>query len=192
MYVYVHCYTFTFKFIYSYSLHMISSLYEPVIWSVFQTFKLFEKLADHDRERLLTELRRKEESQCVPPVAQELEISDESHKQPEEQRVEAAQLESSSSNAVEGSPQATVCTSSETSSSGGGAPAQASAASKGSDQWVKQSSYFFNVIISSHKFKNALSCSAFTSVIIGLNIPIYYTNIHVINQNGTNIKYVFR
>ncbi|TWW66220.1 nudC domain-containing protein 3 [Takifugu flavidus] len=111
---------------------------------VLKTFKLFEKLADHDRERLLTELRRREESQCVPPVAQELEISDESHKEPEKQRVEAAQLESSSANAVEGSSQVTVCSSSETSggggggggcgSGGGGAPAQASAASKGSDQ----------------------------------------------------------
>ncbi|XP_029693095.1 nudC domain-containing protein 3 isoform X7 [Takifugu rubripes] len=107
---------------------------------VLKTFKLFEKLADHDRERLLTELRRRDESQCVPPVAQELEIS-ESHKEPEEQRVEAAQLESSSANAVEGSSQVTVCSSSETGSSGsgggssgGGAPAQASAASKGSDQ----------------------------------------------------------
>ncbi|TNM92084.1 hypothetical protein fugu_019096 [Takifugu bimaculatus] len=85
---------------------------------VLKTFKLFEKLADHDRERLLTELRRREESQCVPPVAQELEISDESHKEPEEQRVEAAQLESSSANAVEGSSQVTVCSSSETSGSG--------------------------------------------------------------------------
>lgn len=94
----------------------------PVIGSVFQTFKLFERLAEQDRERLLTELRRREESQSVPSAVQELEITDESHKVSEEQSSEAAKAESTS------------CSSSGSSSSGGGVPDQASAASKDSDQ----------------------------------------------------------
>lgn len=101
-----------------------------MIRSVFQTFKLFEKLAEHDRERLLTELRRREESQCVPPAVQELEITDESHKVSEEQSKEAAQAESSSVNAADVSSQVKACSSPERSS----VPDQASAASKDSDQ----------------------------------------------------------
>ncbi|XP_035524258.1 nudC domain-containing protein 3 [Morone saxatilis] len=42
---------------------------------VFQTFKLFEKMADHDRERQLSELQKREESRSVPPAVQELEIA---------------------------------------------------------------------------------------------------------------------
>uniref|UniRef100_UPI0037E81FA1 nudC domain-containing protein 3 n=1 Tax=Semicossyphus pulcher TaxID=241346 RepID=UPI0037E81FA1 len=60
---------------------------------VFKTFKVFEKVAEHDRERKLSELRRREESRCVPPPAvQELEISAE---ETEEQSTEAAQTEKS-------------------------------------------------------------------------------------------------
>lgn len=99
--------------------------------SVFQTFKLFEKLADHDRERLLTELRRREESQCVPPAVQELEISDESPDVPKEQSNEAVQSETSSMNATDVTSEVTARSSAETSSS---TPNQASAASKDSDQ----------------------------------------------------------
>lgn len=103
-----------------------------VIGSVFQTFKLFEKLAERDRERLLTELRRREESRCVPPAVQELEITDESHKDPEEQSSEAVQAESSSDNTADVSSQAKTGSLSERSSSS--VPDQASAASKVSDQ----------------------------------------------------------
>lgn len=98
----------------------------PVIRSVFQTFKLFEKLAEHDRERLLTELRKKEESQCVPPAVQELEITDESHKVSEEQSKEVVQAESSSVNAADVSSQVEA-RSERTSSS---VPDQASTASE--------------------------------------------------------------
>ncbi|CAJ1070020.1 nudC domain-containing protein 3 [Xyrichtys novacula] len=63
---------------------------------VLKTFKLFEKMAEHNRERQLSELRRRqEESQCVPPPAvQELEIAAE---ETEEQSSEAAQQAESSS-----------------------------------------------------------------------------------------------
>lgn len=55
---------------------------------VFKTFKLFEKLAEHDRERQLSELQKREESQCVPPAVQELEISAEPPEESEEQSTE--------------------------------------------------------------------------------------------------------
>ncbi|XP_078127069.1 nudC domain-containing protein 3 [Sander vitreus] len=58
---------------------------------VFKTFKLFEKLAEHDRERQQSELQKREESQCVPPAVQELEISD----QPPEEREEPSTEERS-------------------------------------------------------------------------------------------------
>ncbi|XP_034565418.1 nudC domain-containing protein 3 [Notolabrus celidotus] len=62
---------------------------------VLKTYRLFEKVADHDRERKLSELRRKQESQCLPPAAiQELEIAAE---ETEEQSTEGAQAQSSSS-----------------------------------------------------------------------------------------------
>lgn len=104
-----------------------------MIQSVFQTFNLFEKLAEHDRERLLTELRRREESQCVPPAVQELEITDESHKDSEEQGSEAVQAEGSSVNAADVSCQAKARSSSEKSGNSSVAD-QASAASKDSEQ----------------------------------------------------------
>lgn len=122
---------YLFKCIYS---SKCSSCNIPVIWSVFQTYKLFEKLAEHDRERLLTELRKREESQRVPPAVQELEITDESHKVSEEQSSEVVQAEGSSENASDVSSQVKARSSSERSSS----PDHASAASKDSDQWVKQ------------------------------------------------------
>ena len=58
--------------------------------SPLQTFKLFEKLAEHDRERHL-----REESRSVPPAVQELEIATE---ETEEQSTE----ESCPSQAVDG------------------------------------------------------------------------------------------
>lgn len=63
---------------------------------VFKTFKLFEKLADHDRERRQSELQKREESRSVPPAVQELEISAEPPEGTEERSTEAAQTESSS------------------------------------------------------------------------------------------------
>ncbi|XP_040014245.1 nudC domain-containing protein 3 isoform X2 [Xiphias gladius] len=60
-----------------------------------RTFKLFEKLAEHDRERQLSGMPKSEESRCVPPAVQELEVVTEPQEEREEQSAEAAQMESS-------------------------------------------------------------------------------------------------
>ncbi|KAL7376142.1 hypothetical protein ABVT39_001930 [Epinephelus coioides] len=92
---------------------------------VFKTFKLFENLADHDRERQLSELQKREQSQCVPPAVQELEVAAE---ETEEQSTEAAQTESSPSDAggvtAPASSEATVSPQPGDSSSGSGQVAQ--------------------------------------------------------------------
>ncbi|XP_023268212.1 nudC domain-containing protein 3 [Seriola lalandi dorsalis] len=62
---------------------------------VLKTFKLFEKVAEHDRERQLSERQKREESRCVPPAVQELEVATEPREQPQEPSTEAAQEESS-------------------------------------------------------------------------------------------------
>nr|XP_020511959.1 nudC domain-containing protein 3 [Labrus bergylta] len=62
---------------------------------VLKTFKLFEKVAEQDRERQQSEVRRRQERRCVPPpVVQELEVSTE---ETAGQSTEAAQAESASS-----------------------------------------------------------------------------------------------
>ncbi|XP_026211482.1 nudC domain-containing protein 3 [Anabas testudineus] len=58
-----------------------------------KTFKLFEKLAEQDRERL-SELQKREETRCVPPAVQELEVTAEPE-ETGEQSSEAAPMESS-------------------------------------------------------------------------------------------------
>lgn len=50
---------------------------------VLKTFKLFEKLADHDRER-----KRRAESRSLPPAVQELEVSSEPQEEPSKQATE--------------------------------------------------------------------------------------------------------
>lgn len=80
---------------------------------VLKTFKLFEKVADHDRERQLSELQKREESRCVPPAVQELEIAAEPPEGAEECSTEAAQTASSPS-------EATISPQPDSSSSGGG------------------------------------------------------------------------
>ncbi|XP_073334812.1 nudC domain-containing protein 3 [Pagrus major] len=91
---------------------------------VFKTYKLFEKLADHDRERQQSELQKREESRSVPPAVQELEINAEPPEGTEEQSTEAAQTESCSLEAGDVSTEATVSSqpssSSSSSSSGPG------------------------------------------------------------------------
>eukprot|EP00064_Thunnus_orientalis_P015048 superscaffoldBa00002719_g15097 len=62
---------------------------------VLKTFKLFEKVAEHDRERHLSELQRREESKSVPPAVQELEITSGPQEETKEQSAEEAQMESS-------------------------------------------------------------------------------------------------
>ncbi|XP_010772474.1 nudC domain-containing protein 3 [Notothenia coriiceps] len=64
---------------------------------VLKTFKNFEKLADQDRERQLSEVQRREQSRCVPPALQELEVAEETV----EQSSEEAQTESSPSDAAD-------------------------------------------------------------------------------------------
>ncbi|KAM7368541.1 hypothetical protein PAMP_012875 [Pampus punctatissimus] len=62
---------------------------------VLKTFKLFEKVAEHDRERRLSELQKKEESRSVPAAVQELEISSTPQEETEEQSEEAPKMKSS-------------------------------------------------------------------------------------------------
>ncbi|KAK1884376.1 NudC domain containing protein 3 [Dissostichus eleginoides] len=64
---------------------------------VLKMFKNFEKLADQDRERQLSEVQRREQSRCVPPALQELEVAEETV----EQNSEEAQTESSPSDAAD-------------------------------------------------------------------------------------------
>lgn len=98
---------------------------------VLKTYKLFEKMAEHDRERQLSELRRRQESQCVPPPAvQELEVTAE---ETAEQSAEAAQAQSSSSvpnvSASASSEATGGCEADSSSSSGSGQSSQGAAAS---------------------------------------------------------------
>lgn len=59
-----------------------------------QTFRLFEKLAEQDRARALSELQRREESRCVPPAVHELEVTAEPGEDTkEEQGAEEVQVE---------------------------------------------------------------------------------------------------
>lgn len=65
-------------------------------------------MSDQDRERQLNELQNREESRCVPPAVQELEITAEPPEGTEEQSTEAPQTESSSSDVGDVSAEATV------------------------------------------------------------------------------------
>ncbi|KAK7895458.1 hypothetical protein WMY93_020783 [Mugilogobius chulae] len=58
---------------------------------VLKTFRLFEKVAERDRERQLSELQRREESRSVPAAIQELEVSSESQEEPPHPSTEEAQ-----------------------------------------------------------------------------------------------------
>ncbi|XP_053195516.1 nudC domain-containing protein 3 [Scomber japonicus] len=77
---------------------------------VLKAFKLFEKVADHDRERHMSELQKRDESKSVvpPPAVQELEIQSES--QEEETRGPRAEAgaEQTESSAVSAPPAATA------------------------------------------------------------------------------------
>lgn len=80
---------------------------------VFKTFKLFEKVADQDRERRLSQ----QQSQSVPAAVQELEVSSD----PPEGAVEEAQTTASSSSGVRDvSAEAPVSDQPDSSSSSGG------------------------------------------------------------------------
>lgn len=62
---------------------------------VLKTFRLFEKVADHDRERRLSEMQKREESRSVPPAVQELEVASEPQEEPSAEAA-AAEVENSS------------------------------------------------------------------------------------------------
>ncbi|KAM4719542.1 nudC domain-containing protein 3 [Anableps anableps] len=69
---------------------------------VLKTFRLFEKLAEHDRERALSEQQKREESMRAPPAAQELEVASEPCQATEEKSsTEPSRMESASSDAGE-------------------------------------------------------------------------------------------
>ncbi|KAM4635022.1 nudC domain-containing protein 3 [Polymixia lowei] len=74
---------------------------------VLKTFKLFERVAEQDKERHLRELQQREETTTVPPVVQELEVKSEIQQETLEQNTEAAAAESSPPGAVEPSSSAT-------------------------------------------------------------------------------------
>lgn len=71
---------------------------------VLKTFKLFERVAEQDRERQLRELQRREENRVVPPAVQELEVQAEQPEEASEQKTQPAQTESSSPGTAEPSP----------------------------------------------------------------------------------------
>uniref|UniRef100_A0A3Q2Q5K5 NudC domain-containing protein 3 n=1 Tax=Fundulus heteroclitus TaxID=8078 RepID=A0A3Q2Q5K5_FUNHE len=63
-----------------------------------QTFRLFEKLAEQDRERALSERQKRQESARAPPAAQELEVASEPcEATPEEGGAEPSQMDRVSS-----------------------------------------------------------------------------------------------
>lgn len=101
---------------------------------VLKTFKLFEKLAEHDRERMLSELQRRAESRGIPPVVQELEVPSELHQETQEQNTEA-QVVSSGSDAVDASaPAASDATSRSSSGPAAQGDQTAAASSKSAEQ----------------------------------------------------------
>ncbi|XP_071321862.1 nudC domain-containing protein 3 [Trachinotus anak] len=91
---------------------------------VLKTFKLFEKVAEHDRERQLSEMQKREESRCVPQAVQELEVATEPSEETQEPSTEAAQMDAGHVSAPAASeanvsPQSDSSGSSSGSSSGG-------------------------------------------------------------------------
>ncbi|XP_058474191.1 nudC domain-containing protein 3 [Solea solea] len=64
---------------------------------VHKTFKLFEKLAEQDRERQLVQMQKRTENKSVPAAVQELEVVTEHHKETEELSTEGAEVENNNS-----------------------------------------------------------------------------------------------
>lgn len=60
---------------------------------VLKTFKLFEKVAEHDRERQVNELQRRKNSRSVPAAVQEFELSSEPQAECPQPSSEAEQLD---------------------------------------------------------------------------------------------------
>lgn len=106
---------------------------------VLKTFKLFEKVAEHDRERSLSQLQKREESKSVPPAVQELEIDSEPQQETEEQSAEAAQMESSASHAGDVSAPPEPTDGLQTGSGGPGQLAQGGQAAAASTNSAEQS-----------------------------------------------------
>ncbi|CAN9504464.1 unnamed protein product [Ophioblennius macclurei] len=92
---------------------------------VLKTFQMFEKMADQDRERALSELQRRQESGRVPAAIQELEVSSENAEVKEEEEkknVEKKEEEKESSATNSRDASATSAAESTSSSSSGGHP----------------------------------------------------------------------
>ncbi|XP_059213335.1 nudC domain-containing protein 3 [Centropristis striata] len=100
---------------------------------VFKTYKLFEKVAEQDRERRLSELQKREESRSVPPAVQELEITAEPPEETEEPSTEAAQTESSPGDVSAAASSAATISPQPDSSSGAGPAAQGDQAAAASN-----------------------------------------------------------
>ncbi|XP_037548656.1 nudC domain-containing protein 3 [Nematolebias whitei] len=77
---------------------------------VLKTFQVFEKLAEHDRERALSEQQKSRASKHVPPAIQELEVNSAACKETEEHsNTEPSQMDRVSSDVVEeATPDASV------------------------------------------------------------------------------------
>lgn len=106
-----------------YNLRLCFDILSYILFPL-QTFKVFERLADQDRQRLLTELQRREESRHVPPAVQELEITAEPPEVTEEQSTEVTQEDSLSKVAGDVSAKVTVGPQAESSNSSSNAPGQ--------------------------------------------------------------------
>ncbi|KAM4532060.1 nudC domain-containing protein 3 [Fundulus diaphanus] len=100
---------------------------------VLKTFRLFEKLAEHDRERALSERQKRQESACAPPAAQELEVASEPcEATPEEGDAEPSQMDSASSDTGRASTPAAPDASVSSEGGGGGSSGGGSSSSSSS------------------------------------------------------------
>ncbi|XP_004074512.1 nudC domain-containing protein 3 [Oryzias latipes] len=111
---------------------------------VLKTFRLFEQMADQDRQRALSQLQNAEESRGVPPAVQELQVSSEPPKAEERSSVEAPQPESAASEA----PDAAAAAGEAAAPSGRGAPSsqgdEAAAAGEGNQDMFQANPDSYN------------------------------------------------
>lgn len=89
-------------------------------------FRSFEKLAEQDRERALSEQQKRQESKRVPPAVQELEVTSEAGEERKEQsNTEPSQMDSVHLGAGDSSAPASVAPQAASGSREDGAAAQA-------------------------------------------------------------------
>ncbi|XP_064799285.1 nudC domain-containing protein 3 [Oncorhynchus masou masou] len=89
---------------------------------VLKSFRLFEHVAEQDRERQQRELQQRQEARMVPPAVQELELQ--ATEQPEEPRGEKTEPDAQreSCDSASGEPSAASCTTSSSQASSSQAP----------------------------------------------------------------------